>query len=109
MKKQTYYKHNDIPVEFDVLVNGRPAKPISVTVDIYDPERFIATKMATVKGTGVFYLLKKEVVDKVGEYTLVFNCHVRNYGTQSHEVKLKVDKLPIKEKQLKSKENAVSV
>jgi len=99
MKKEQHFTGNDLPVRFDILVDGKPIKPYSVTVDVYKPEvKFLFSELFRPKTSEVFYVLKKKNIDIKGQYVFVFNCRLAKYGMQSHVVKIDVEELPVKKK-----------
>lgn len=99
MPKEKFYTDNDIPVRFDVLVDGEPVRPTSVTVEAYAPgTKYLLQELIRPKSSEVFYKLPKKNVIETGQYVFVFKCRLLKYGLQSHVVRVDVGKLPGKKK-----------
>jgi len=86
-----YYQHEDIFVRFDVLKDGEPTKPNTVTVVVYDPDKeFLTREIPDIVDTEVSFMLAGEMVEKVGGYTFVFKVGIMGFGTYNHVVKIDV-------------------
>lgn len=99
MKMEEHYLGDDIPVRFDVSVDGKPVTPTSTTTNVYDPQsRYIATGPAKCANNEVRYILAADKVETTGIYTFIFKVSIRGMGDKSHVVKVKVINLPVERK-----------
>lgn len=93
---ERHYVGNDVPIKFDVLVDGKLKDPESVTVSVYGPDSQPLIFGSPTIGDGeVSYVVPHEEIIKEGEYTLIFTLWLRNIGEKSHVVKFKAEPLPV--------------
>ena len=94
MKMEEHYLGDDIPIRFDVLIDGKPAYVSSAGVDIYNPKsQYVAAGPCKVSHGEVRFVLKGEEVETVGIYTAIFKVEIKWFGEQSHLVKFRVKRL----------------
>jgi hypothetical protein len=94
MEMEEHFLGDDIPIRFDVLIDGKPAYLSSAGVDIYDPKgRYIMAGPAKCRNGEVRFVLDGDKIEKVGIYTAIFKVTIKWFGEQSHLVKFKVKEL----------------
>ena len=97
---ENHYIYNDIPVRFDVFLDGKSTDPTFAVANVYDPKsNFIATGPAKHSGGEVKFIIPGEKVIMIGIYTTVFKIGMRGMGEKEHLVKVRVTNMPIKRKE----------
>lgn len=93
--KEEFYTDNDIPIRFDILVDGVPVKPYSVSVETYGPgHTYLDTALIRPKKAEVFYKLNRNFVKEPGAYGAVFNCRLKQYGMHTEAFRFTVKENP---------------
>jgi len=100
-----YYTGHDAIIRFDVYKDGKPFRPRDAIVAVYGPNRkFIEESVAQVKGSEVMFVLRGEKIERSGTYIFVFRVSINQMADHTHVVDIKVEDLPVKQRETKVKE-----
>lgn len=110
MKKE-YNVGDDVPLSFQVLVNGKPVTPLFAKGMVFNSKsELVFEDKCRIQGSNVSFMVKKDKKAEPGEFTVVFAVTLRDYGRKNYVLKYTLHPLPvtkaIRDKLQRGKKNA---